>query len=213
VNPQSQAAAPAAPPARIEYLKVENFRALRHVEFHDLTPLTALLGPNGSGKSTLFDVFAFLSECFQGGLRRAWDRRGRARELMTRGSEGPLVIELKYREAPKTPLVTYHLAIEEERGTPVVAEEWLQWKRGSHGKPFRFLEYRRGVGRAASGEMPDEQDVRVEKQLSSPDLIAVNTLGQFAEHPRVAALRSFITDWYVSYLSTGDVRNLPEAGP
>jgi predicted ATPase len=213
MNNRSSQAAPELSPPRIEYLRVENFRALRAVEFQNLTPLTALLGPNGSGKSTIFDVFAFLSECFQNGLRKAWDRRGRAKELMTRGANGPLLIELKYREAPRTPLITYHLAIQEERGAPVVAEEWLQWKRGSHGKPFRFLEYRRGVGRAVSGEMPDAEDVRVEKQLSGADLIAVNSLGQFAEHPRVAALRDFITDWYVSYLSTTDVRGLPESGP
>jgi len=60
---------------RIESLKVENYRALRNVEFRDLTPMTVLLGPNGSGKSTVFDVFNFLSECFQSGLRHAWDRR------------------------------------------------------------------------------------------------------------------------------------------
>jgi predicted ATPase len=61
--------------------------------------------------------------------------------------------------------------------------------------------------------MPDETDQRVDKPLRSPDLIAVNTLGQFAEHPRVAALREFITDWYVSYLSIDDARGQPEAGP
>jgi predicted ATPase len=49
--------------------------------------------------------------------------------------------------------------------------------------------------------------------LRSPDLIAVSTLGQLAEHPRVAALREFITDWYVSYLSIDDTRGQPEAGP
>ncbi|MGA2124741.1 MAG: AAA family ATPase [Xanthobacteraceae bacterium] len=74
------------------------FSALRNVELRNLTPLTVLLGPNGSGKSTVFDVFAFLSECFESGLRRAWDRRGRAKEMKTRGAEGPLVIEIKYTE-------------------------------------------------------------------------------------------------------------------
>ena len=64
--------------ARIEYLRVQNFRALRDVEFKDLKPLTVLLGPNGSGKSSVFDVFSFLAECFDWGLRRAWDSRGRA---------------------------------------------------------------------------------------------------------------------------------------
>ncbi|WCM92782.1 AAA family ATPase [Acidovorax sp. NCPPB 2350] len=201
------------PVPRIEYLKVQNFRALRHIELKGITPLTVLLGPNGSGKSTLFDVFNFLSECFQGGLRQAWDRRGRGRELKTRGAEGPVVIELKYRESPTTPLITYHLSIDESSRGPVVAEEWLAWKRGTHGRPFRFLNYHHGIGSVISGEQPDEQDQRLEVPLRGPDLIAVNTLGQIAQHPRVAALRDFITDWYVSYLSVDSTRTQPESGP
>lgn len=202
----------ASRPARIEYLKVENYRALRHVELKQITPLTVLLGPNGSGKSTLFDVFGFLSECFESGLRRAWDRRGRGKELKSRGGQGPVVIEVKYREYG-LPLITYHLAVDERRGSPVVVEEWLQWKRGQRGRPFRFLEYHEGQGRAISGDLPDEQDKRVDISLSSPDLIAVNALGQFTDHPRVAALRQFITGWYVSYLSVEDTRGQPESGP
>ena len=200
-------------PARIEYLKVQNFRALREVEFKALTPLTVLLGPNGSGKSTVFDVFAFLSECFESGLRRAWDQRGRAKELRTRGNIDPVVIELKYREQPRTPLITYHLAIDENRNRPVVKEEWLHWRRKRYGRPFRFLDYREGHGRAASGELPDEHDTRSEVPLQSPDLLAVNALGQLADHPRVAALRDFITGWHVSYLSADSARGQPEAGP
>ncbi|MGH2397396.1 MAG: AAA family ATPase, partial [bacterium] len=196
-----------------EYLRVENYRALKRVELKDITPLMVLLGPNGSGKSTVFDVFNFLSECFQFRLRHAWDRRGRARELKTRGQDGPIVIELKYRERPGQPIITYHLAIDEKSKGPVVVEEWLQWRRGAKGKPFRFLEYREGQGSAISGEMPDKDDIRVPTPLRTPDLIAVNTLGQFAEHPRVAALREFITEWYVSYLSIDDTRGQPEAGP
>lgn len=200
-------------PSRVESLRVQNYRALRDVELKDITPLTALLGPNGSGKSTVFDVFNFLSECFRFGLRHAWDRRGKARELRTRGEDGPIVIELKYREAATQPVITYHLALDEGTKGPFVAEEWLQWRRGRHGKPFRFLDYRSGQGRATSGAMPDEQDKRVDIPLRTADLIAVNILGQFADHPRVAALREFITDWYVSYLAIDDARSQPEAGP
>ena len=201
-------------PARIEQLSVKNYRALCSIELKGITPLTVLLGPNGSGKSTIFDVFNFLAECFQYGLRHAWDRRGRLKELRTRGQTGPVEIELKYRESPDQPLIVYHLAIDEDpNGAAYVAEEWLQWKRGSWGKPFRFLEYRKGRGRAASGEKPDAQDERREVPLKSADLLAVNALGQFEDHPRVAALREFITDWYVSYLSVEDTRGQPEAGP
>lgn len=208
----STAPEPSLRPTRIEYLQVENFRALRSVEFRDLTPLTVLLGPNGSGKSTVFDVFAFLAECFELGLRRAWDKRGRAKELKTRGCEGPVTIEIKVRE-PGYPLVTYHLAVDERPGGPIVVEEWLQWRRGASGKPFRFLDYREGIGRAVSGDLPDVEDKRIETPLKAPDLLAVNALGQFAEHPRVAALRDFITGWYVSYLSADAARGQPEAGP
>ena len=202
---------PASPP-RIEYLKVQNFRVLRDVEFKKLSPLTVLLGPNGSGKSTVFDVFAFLSECFEMGLRRAWDKRGRAKELRSRDAEGPITIEIKYRE-PGYPLITYHLSVDEENRSPVVVEEWLQWRRGPHGKPFRFLEYHKGKGRAVSGELPDEKDQRVDIPLRNATVLAVNALGQFEGHPRVVALRDFITGWHISYLSADSARGQPEAGP
>jgi predicted ATPase len=199
-------------PPRIQSLRVRNFRALRDFQLDALTPLTVLLGPNGSGKSTVFDVFAFLAECFDIGLRRAWDKRGRAKELKTRGASGAVSIEIRYLEPGFSP-ITYHLAVDERRGVPVVTKEWLHWSRKGAGRPFRFLEYELGKGKAASGEKPDENDDRVSIPLQSPDLLAVNALGQFAEHPRVAALREFIAGWHVSYLSVDNVRSQPEAGP
>jgi predicted ATPase len=197
---------------RIEYLKVQNYRALHNLELKKLTPLTVFLGPNGSGKSTIFDVFAFLSECFTESLRKAWDRRGRFRELRTRDTEGCIIIELKYKETSKSPLITYHLAIGEENNRPFIAEEWLQWRRGQYGKPFRFLDFKKGEGQVISGESPDEEGERITEKLESSEFLAVNTLGQFAKHPRVSALRRFITGWYLSYLTADHTRSLPEAG-
>jgi len=199
---------------RLEYLRVRNYRALRDLELRDLTPLTVLLGPNGSGKSTIFDVFAFLAESFSFGLRRAWDKRGRFRELRSRGASGPIEFELKYREATDTPLITYHLAIDENERGPYVAGEWLSWRRGrQYGQPFRFLDFREGSGKVISGESPEESDIKQDEQLSSPEMLAVNTLGQFAKHPRVSGLREFIQGWYLSYLSADNTRGIPEAGP
>jgi predicted ATPase len=198
---------------RIEQLVVRNYRALRDLRLASLTPLTVFVGPNGSGKSTLFDVFAFLSECFGEGLRRAWDKRGRFRELRTRGQDGPIVIELKYRENVGDPLVTYHLAIDETTRGPKVAEEWLHWRRKQYGKPFRFLDFRNGQGTAVPGDTPDADATRVDEVLDSPELLAVNTLGQFRRHPRVSALRRFITSWHLSYLTADSTRGQPEAGP
>src|SRR5207237_507509 len=131
----------------------------------------------------------------------------------SRNADGPIVIELKYREQPRSPVITYHLAIDEGPRGPFVAEEWLQWRRGQTGKPFRFLDFRNGVGQVVSGEAPDETDQRIEERLTSAELLAVNTLGQFASHPRVSALRRFITGWYLSYLTADNTRTTPEAGP
>ena len=200
-------------PPRIERIKIQNFRVLRNIEIRNLTPLTVLLGPNGSGKSTVFDAFAFLAESFESGLRRAWDNRSRARELKSRGEKGPVLIEIAYREQPKTPLITYHLEVDEQNGRPVVVREWLRWKRGRYGKPFSFLDYANGTGSVVSGELPDEEEKRVEVSLSSPDTLAVNVLGNLTENPRVVALRRFITGWHLSYLSADDARGQPETGP
>lgn len=198
---------------RIEYLRVRNYRALHDLEMRRLTPLTVLVGPNGSGKSTVFDVFAFLKECFDDGLRDAWEARGRFRELRTRDSDGPICIDLKYRERPPDPpLITYHLAIDEDADGPYVSEEYLQWTRGSAGRPFRFLEFSEGQGRAWTAETPHEEGERVDEVLDSPEMLAVNSLGQFQKHPRVSALRRFVTGWYLSYLTADKMRGTPEAG-
>ena len=200
-------------PPRIESLRVRNFRALKDIFLQDLTQLTVLLGPNGSGKSTVFDVFAFLSECFTEGLRRAWDKRGRFRELRSLDcDEGAIIIELQYRERPGSPLITYHLEIGEEPKGPVVIREFMRWKPTQRGASFYFLDYSMGQGKVISGEEPKPTDPSIVKFFSGPDVLAVHTLGQFAENPRVTALREFITDWYLSYLSASTVSVFTMAG-
>jgi predicted ATPase len=199
-------------PPRIESLYVHNYRALKEITLEQMTPLTVLLGPNGSGKSTLFDVFAFLAECFSDGLRKAWDRRGRFRELRSRDQEGPILIEFKYRERKNAYLITYHLEVEEQAKGPVVKREFLRWKRGHPAAPFHFLDYRYGQGVVVTGKQPDPTDTRINKPLSGPDVLAVSTLGTLAENPRVIALRDFITGWHLSYLSADAARGNPEAG-
>jgi predicted ATPase len=203
------AAAQSARPI-IERLTVRNYRVLKDVTFDKLTPLTVLFGPNGSGKSTVFDVFAFLHEAFTTNLRRAWDRRNRIAEIRTRGAKGPIEFELKYREDRRSRLVTYKLAIDEERGLPIVVEEVLQWTTApGQGRPRDILRFSRG-----SGFVYDESaGTRTDEALDSPDLLAVSTLGQLSRHPRVAALRRFISGWYLSYISADNTRSLPEAGP
>jgi predicted ATPase len=153
---------------RIESLRIRNYRALRDVRLDDLSSLTVLLGPNSSGKSTLFDLFGFLSEALRGGLRPAWDKRGRMKELRSREASGPISFELRYRESRESPVITYFLEIDEEGGRPIVRHETLRWRRGSHGKPFNFLNFDRGRGQVVAGDLPEEDDERRDATLASP---------------------------------------------
>ena len=197
----------------IESLCVKNYRALRDIELTQLKPLSVFLGPNGSGKSTLFDVFAFLAECFTDGLHRAVDKREGFKELRTRGCDGPIEFELKYREKPETPIITYYLSINENAEGPFVETEWLQWRRGSRGKHVRFLNFHHGKGSVISGEIPDKMDKPIDEQLDDPTTIAASMFGQSTHHPRVSAFRRFITDWYLSDLSTDATRQATNDGP
>jgi predicted ATPase len=202
-------------PMRILRLKVENYRALRSLELADVTPLTVLLGPNGSGKSTVFDVFSFLAECFTGSLRAAWEKRGRFKELRTRGATGPIVFELTYQETADDQPATYRLTIDEDDRGPFVEQESLKWRRmerNKPGAPFNILSFNKGKGWVISGERPIKNDQKVWETLDERDLLAVSTLGRLRNNPRVAALRRFISSWYVSYLSIDDTRGQPEAG-
>lgn len=197
----------------LESLRVKNYRALQDIELKQLKPLTVFLGANGSGKSTLFDVFAFLSECFTIGLRQACNERGGLKELRTRGCDGPIEFELKYREEPKSPIITYHLSIDEGIKGPCVDTEWLQWRPGSQGKHTRFLDFHWGVGSVIAGETPDEANGQINEQLDDPATIAASMFGQSAHHPRVSAFRRFITDWYLSDLSTHAAHQATNDGP
>lgn len=205
--------ADAIAPLRIERIRVKNFRALRDFELRRITPLTALIGPNGSGKSTVLDAFAFLAECFDYGLRRAWETRDRFRELKSRNARGAVLIEVAYREGMAGPLLTYHLEVDEEDGRPTVAKEWLRWRSASTGAPFKILDFANGVGRVVPSDLPDAQGERVDVHLSSGEILVASVLGQLAEYPHIVALRDFILGWHVSGLLPGDARKRPEAGP
>lgn len=123
---------------------------------------------------------------------------------------------LKSNTAKKTntPVITYHLSVDEDSSGPFVAEEWLQWCHSKKvSKPFRFFVYKKETGHFLTGDMPEESDARIEENLDSPEVLEVNTLGQLSRHPRVSALRRFITRWYLSYFTAKNMRGIPEADP
>jgi predicted ATPase len=139
---------------QIESISIRRYRVFRDIELTKLPRLSVFVGANGSGKSTLFDVFTFLKDSITQNVASAVARRGGLRELVSRGSSGPICIEVKFRESSGR-LATYQLEVGDEQGRPVVHREVLKFRRGRYGQPWHFVDFSKGKG------ISDHQRIRL----------------------------------------------------
>jgi len=204
---------------KIEFLRLKNFKTFRDVEMKDIPRFCVVVGANGSGKSTLFHVFGFLKEALASNIHAALVKLGGSRgikEVRSRNTAGDIEIELKFRAAKDSPLVTYFLAIDEHDGRAVVEREVLKYRRGSSGQPWYFLNFSRGKGFAVTNELDEVSDVkdlkREEQTLKSPDILAIKGLAQFERFPAVVALGNLIENWHISDFHINRARPEQEAG-
>ena len=207
-------------------IRIQNFRSLADVTLGqigyqqgtELPPLMCFIGPNGCGKSTLLDGFGFLADSLREGVEAACDKpqRGGFENLRTKGAEGPIEFDLYYRQDKDSRPITYHFAIDEINGIPVVAEETLRQRREGqkHGQPFPFLRLQNGEGEVWSGEGTDKEEGvgKEEIKLTDRRKLGITTLGQLAEHTRIVALRAYLEGWYLSYFIPDAARQLVPAG-
>ncbi|MBO1059115.1 MAG: AAA family ATPase [Dolichospermum sp. JUN01] len=203
--------------ATIEEISVKNYRVLQNITLKDIKPFSVFLGPNGSGKTTFFDVIGFLSDCLTTNVKKALEKRGRFQEVISRDCGGQEIeIVIKYREARKairqSPIITYTVAIALQNGSPIVSRETLRWKRSSYGQPFNFLNFKNGEGEVISGEDPEITDNRISYKMDDPSSLAIKTIGQLSDNPRIASLRRFIEGWFLSYFIPDQARQLATAG-
>ena len=200
---------------QIESIEIKNYRLFRHIQLNRLPRLVVVVGANGSGKSTLFDVFTFLKDALTQNVAAAVARRGGFRELASRDSAGPIELAIKFRESGG-PLVTYQLAVNEERGRVVVESEVLRYRRGQRGQPWRFVDFRKGEGTAITNEYAyGEEGATIERadyKLDDPSVLAIKGLGQFRDFHIVSEFRSLIENWYISNFQIADARPSVEAG-
>ena len=207
---------------RIEAIRLKNFRAFRDVHMRDLPGFCVLIGANGTGKSTLFSVFSFLRDAMSTNVTAAMGRLGGSRgfqEVRSRGTDGPIEIELKIRAdigRPKQSLITYSLTLNELRGRPVVEREVVKYRRGSGGQPWHFIDFASGEGEAVTNEMDsvaDETQLQRERQtLKSPDILAIKGLAQFERFPAAVALGTLIENWHLSDFHISKARPEQESG-
>jgi predicted ATPase len=204
---------------KIESIRLKNFKAFRDVHLRDLPAFLVVVGANGSGKSTLFDVFGFLHDCLKGNVRQALDKRGRFREVLSRGCDperDAILIELQYRMeiTGVERLVTYSLEIGELEGVPVVLREILRYKRGRYGSPFHFLDFSQGEGYAITNEEDfkrSDEELETESQRVSVDTLAIKGLGQFERFKAATAFRQLIENWHVSDFHINAARGRKDA--
>jgi predicted ATPase len=200
-------------------IRLKNFRAFKDAELRDIPSMCVVVGANGAGKSTLFSVFGFLKDALTDDVHLALTRLGGSRgyqEARSRGSDGPIEIELKFRESEASPLVTYFLAINERDGTPYVERELLKYRRGSKGQPWHFLDFANGRGQAVTNEpdhVQNEEDLQREDHvLKSADTLAVKGLAQFRKFPAAVALGNLIANWHISDFRIQRARPEQESG-
>ena len=203
---------------RIESIRLRNFKSFKETYLKDLPILVIFVGANGTGKSTLFDVFGFLSDALKNNVRQALQKRGGFKEVISRGEQGNIEIELKFRLkiAGKNRLVTYKLDIANSNDGPYIEREILRYKRSSYGSPYHFLDFSRGEGYAITNEedfdKTDEQLNRESQSLGSSDILAIKGLGQFKKFKAANAFRDFIENWHVSDFHISVARPSQEAG-
>ncbi len=207
---------------KIESIRLINFKAFKLIEMKDIPRMCVIIGANGSGKSTLFDVFGFLKDAITDNVQVALSKRGGYAEVHTRNADGSIEIEIKFRfemktgETQKLPLATYTLAINENNGQAIVEREELRYRRGSHGQPWKFLEFFNGSGKAVTNEFDDvgdESELKREQQtLAKPNILAIKGLAQFQKYPAVMALGQMIENWHVSDFHISNARQTPDAG-
>ncbi len=204
---------------KIEYIRLKNFKSFRDTEMKDIPRFCVVVGSNGSGKSTLFSVFEFLKEALSSNVHTALLKLGGNRgfeEVRSRGTEGAIEIEIKFREKSDSPLITYFLSIGEINGNPVVEREILKYRRGSGGQPWKFIDFCRGEGVAVTNEWDEVTDItqlaRENQKLKANDILAIKGLAQFERFPAVVALGDLIENWHISDFHINRARPEQEAG-
>jgi predicted ATPase len=200
---------------QIESLEIHNYRVFKEATLRSIPRLAVLVGENGSGKSTLFDLFSFLKDALAQNVAMAVAKRGGFRDLVSRNTDGPISIVLKFRETGGR-LATYELSITLEGSAVVVSREVLKFRRGQRGKPWHFVDFSHGRGTAITNEAmygePGAKEERKEHVLDEPTVLAIKGLGQFKEFRVVSEFRSIIENWHISDFHIADARPSAEEG-
>lgn len=171
---------------KIESIRLKNFRMFRDVTIKKLPNCCVFVGANGTGKTSLFDLFGFLRDALTYNVKQALAKRGGFSEVVSRGTSGPIELELKFRNLKATATdVTYFLVIDLLNNKPVVKREILKYrlKKTRGGGQKKFLDFSLGRGKVITYKRVDGKGQKLkekvqEEQLVSSDILALKGIGQ-----------------------------------
>ncbi len=211
---------------RIESLRVKNFKAFCDVHLTDIPAMLVVVGANGTGKSTLFDVFSFLRDCLTYDVRKALNRRGGFREVLSREAEENTMqfeVTCRLQENAKSPLIVYHLKLGDPATNRLILLEKLQRLEadGSEGGDlFRFAQAERKFTAVDAASKPFAD--RLNGELSSDDVLSLQVLRVFRGYSESNEVYQLLTSFHLFHFDlnaaigrkprTGDPEQLSESG-
>jgi len=194
---------------KIESIHLKNFRMFQNVTLSNLPNCCFVVGANGSGKSSLFDVFGFLRDALTHNVKQALAKRGGFKEVVSRGSKGPIEIELQFRDLKATSNhISYSLIIDWVDFRPIIKREVLKYQsqqRDEGTKPI--LDFSHGRGKVLQSRRLSKQE-HIEENLDSPDILALKVIGQLQRFEIASELRRFIENWHLSDLQISEARKI-----
>jgi len=193
---------------KIASIHLKNFRMFQNVTLSNLQNCCFFVGANGTGKSSLFDVFGFLRDALAHNIKQALAKRGCFKEVVSRGSEGPIELALQFRDLKATSnYISYSLIIDLVKNRPIIKREVLKYQAKQNeedAKPV-LLDFSQGKGKILTNNHYQEQ------HLSSPTNLALKGIGQFQQFEVASELCEFIENWHLSNLQIDEARKINQA--
>ena len=197
---------------KIESIRLKNFRMFRDVSINNLPNCCVFVGANGSGKTSLFDVFRFLRDSLTYNIKQALAKRGGFQEVVSRGTEGPIELELQFSNLQTIKAkATYWLIIDLVENKPVIKREVLKYQQ-ENGDEQHFFDFSFGKGIVITQEIDSDNSLtklkHEEKQLESANILALKGIGQFNQFKIANELRNFIENGHFSDLQISAAKSV-----
>lgn len=180
---------------------------------YELTPLTLFAGDTGTGKSTIFDAFAFLADCINHGIDRAFVRRGGFESVYHFNGVGPISIGIAYRPCaePRSLIYMLNIGCDARSLRPFVETELIVYRtRQADTQPRPVLFFQNGdkYNRLIQPWV-GAQDTVLEKikQIDSSHL-GLSALAEFEDLPDIPLFKRYLDKFFVACYTSGNAVSL-----